>query len=278
MSKRVLVTFPGKFGDILWSLATAKHIANVYQTKVDFGIMPQYHTLLLFLSQQEYIKKVFTIDDWECTGSPHGDQPWSAPARLEQEYDHTYHLGYRGHPSALIGGPNVQLIDFIAMQHGFKLLPPVLPFMIALDGFALDRVRKPYVAYAFNEYMYEHKLSFLNLLRSRTQDVNYVDVGSLPWSISAATIKHSALFLGCRSSNWVIANGLNKPILTFEPHPERNLTGTMGSVFGCSYGQEHAIVLSQVNDIEGASSAASTIVREFISKEKKHENAKAVAR
>src|SRR6266481_2399370 len=254
MSKtKVLTSFSGKFGDILWSLATVKHISDVYKEKVDFACMPEYKSLLGLIEDQPYISKVFVVTDWACMGSPHGDQPWQPPDHVSKGYQHAYHLGYRSHPSHLLGGPNAQLIDFIANQQGLKLVDPVVPFLFTKGVY--DHIKKPYVSYAFNQMYHEEKMLFLNKLIYELQksgqvtDLLFVDVDKFPWIMAADVIQNSIMFIGCRSANYVIAHGLGKNILSFEPHPERNATGSMGTVFGCSYGKEFSISLALTSNI-----------------------------
>src|SRR5271170_584409 len=107
---KILCTFSGKFGDIMWSLPTVRQISKNLGTRVDMGIMPGYKTLLPLLQEQKYINRAYTIDNWECTGSPCGDQPWNPPVDCEEEYSNVFHLTYRRHPSAF-----EPLIDFIPL-------------------------------------------------------------------------------------------------------------------------------------------------------------------
>jgi len=279
MSK-VLCTFPGKFGDILWSLATAQHISIACNQPVDFACMPQYLSLVGLLQEQPYIDKAFVINDWLCQHSNYGDQPWNPPAQVAEGYEHCYHLGYRTHPSRVLGGPDIQLIDFIASQHGIKLTSPI-PFLYSTED---TDIQKPYVSFSFNMTDHQQKMDFLNTVvrffqyNRPVEKLSFVDVGSLPWMHALNTIKHSSLFIGCRSSNWVVATGLGKKTLTYETHPERNASGGMGSVFGCTYGNEAAIQLLLVNNLDKAADLAYQIVYDVITKEKQHENVKAITR
>lgn len=240
MSK-ILCTFSGKLGDILWSLPTVRKLAQIHGAPVDLGIMPQYVSLLSLLEHQEYIDKAFVIDNWILQHSCHGDQPWEAPSL--QGYDKTYHLAYRRHPRS-----NEPLIDFIAMQQGLVLDEPVVPFINQNKWFAIPTTEYEkelarslsafdlrfgdYVAIAFNVDYAPEKLLFLQTLFG-DGNVVFVDVTKLSWDIAAFVIASASCYIGDRSSNWVLANGVGqKNIFIYEPHPNRHAQGQLGQTFG----------------------------------------------
>lgn len=240
MSK-VLCTFPGKFGDVLWSLPTVKAIADfMAQEKVDFGIMPAYRSLLPLLGMQKYIDKAFVIEDWECTGSPFGDQPW-LPQHVPQGYDRVFHLGMRGHPG--IHCAPLPLIDFIAEQQGMRLVNPI-PFIDVPAGFFRAGKDEPeidcHIAYAFSAGAAEAKAKFLDLVIGEAgNNIAWIDVTKEDWVSAAMLIKFAACFVGSRSSNNVIAHGVGqKNIFIYEPESSRHASGPFGMVFGCPYDEE----------------------------------------
>lgn len=234
MSK-VLCTFSGPNGDILWSLPTAKAIASLGEGKVDFAMMPDYEKLIPLIEAQPYIDKAFVVPDWSRWHSNHGDQPWQPPKHIEEAYERSYHLTYRSHPG--LGGVRLPLIDFTANQQGIKLKDP-LPFLTVPQVVDHDEFIE-FVAVAFNAQYVEVKAQFLKALEDKMPDVVFVDVTKLPWVKTANIIKNAIAFVGCRSSNYVIANGVGqKNIFTFEPHPSRNMYGHLGDIFGCPYSRE----------------------------------------
>src|SRR5215467_12449688 len=120
---KVLCTFSGKYGDILWSLPTARQIArDIAGGKVDFATMPYYESLRPLIASQEYIDECFVIPDWIRTHSNHGDGPAESPKQTIagevstggdaiigvqakigdyqslRTYDKIYDLTYKGHP------------------------------------------------------------------------------------------------------------------------------------------------------------------------------------
>ena len=262
MSK-FLCTFSGKYGDILWSLATAKYIAEkVVSQSVDFAVMPYYQNLLPLLAEQPYLDNVFIVPDWLRTHSNHGDQPWEPPHLKRMtpmvgdgwsEYERAWHLTYRAHPG--ISAPAMPLIDFIAYQQGiaFNGWNPV-PFIEVSElaeelttpvHFSTGQMpqviaEKRLVTYSFNEQYADAKKMFFEELWSKAQGsgLEFFNVSEVSWKEAAWIIKKALTHVGCRSACWVIANGVGQSILTYEPHPARHASGNLGKVFGCPYGRE----------------------------------------
>lgn len=229
----VLCTFSGKFGDILWSLPTAREISKRHHVPVDFQVMPAYDSLTELISNQEYINCASVNQGWHCEGSPHGDQPWFPQNNesLQHMYEHIYHLTYKSHPG--IGGEYMPLIDFIAKQADIRFEGPPIPF-ISVDAIKLEDTRT-HIAYSFNNDYHSDKLQFLDIINANT-DVRLIDVSKLSW-LRAAEVIHTAMaFIGCRSANWVVANGVaQNNIFIYEPNPARNKEGRFGFIFGNPY-------------------------------------------
>lgn len=256
---KILCTFSGRFGDILFSLPTVRQISRNYGTRVDMGIMPSYKTLLPLLKRQSYIQNTFTIDNWFCTGSPCGDQPWEAPLDMLPGYDKVYHLTYRYHPHG-----NNPLIDFIAGQQSLVLDEPIVPFIETLD---FPPYKETYIAFAFNDQYHEQKTRFLECLSSnlgRTglssgTEIRFFDVSKSEWSWARYGIKHALCFVGCRSANWVLANGVGqKNIIVYDPDLSRHPQAQFGSTFTNPHWPEISIPLNHTPE-QAADMAASNI-------------------
>lgn len=251
---RVLCTFSGKFGDILWSLPTVRAVFQmVGGERVDFGIMPAYGSLLPLLNAQSYISKAFVVEDWDCTGSPYGDQPWLPPGHLIMRYERCFHLTYRCHPG--IHRSPIPCIDFIAEQQGIKLTDPI-PFITTAEqagwysigpggvkitgGAFIDRY--DHVAYAFNPEAADVKERFLTRLQTSFdthKPLAWVDVSKMQWLRAAALIREAVCFVGCRSANNVLAHGVGqKNIFIYEPDMSRHAGGFLGKCFGSPYTEE----------------------------------------
>lgn len=276
---RYLCTFSGKYGDILWSLATAKYIAEkTVGERVDFAVMPYYQNLLPLLVEQSYIDRAFIVEDWLRTHSNHGDQPWQPPEWVEKKgcfqhgtlpcgddnfpaswqgpYEKAWHLGYRGHPG--ISAPSMPLIDFVAYQQGITFNgSQVTPFLDVSDSVE-EEARKIHftsgpmmdvigenrlVTYSFNEQYAEIKKEFFQSLWTKCQGsgLEFFNVSEVGWKEATWLIKKSLVYVGDRSACWVLANGVGKTVISFEPHPSRHRSGHLGVVFGNPYGQEIAL-------------------------------------
>jgi hypothetical protein len=254
--------------------------------------MPQYRSLLPLLNAQSYIDKAFVIEDWECVGSPHGDQPWEAPIPKEfcpncdhgvinsklcetcsgagyitSEYDKVYHLTYRTHPTK-----DQPLIDFIASQQGIVLKDPIpfisVPSFIAdtpekLDKLAvIDYIRfHPTIAYAFNDSMIDLKEKQIQFFKDSLEPfgLKFKDVSKLPWLEAAYIINASICFIGCRSANYVLACGLGKRVFVYEPNLARSKYGQWGTTFTCPYASESEIIHSQ-SDVEEIKSLVAGVI------------------
>jgi hypothetical protein len=234
----MLCTIPGKYGDLLWALPTVRELYMINSgnvgydtdndsevTEVHVGIMPQYRSLLPLLNAQSYIDKAFVIENWICTGSHAGDQPWEAPIPMV------------GHPSR-----NQPLIDFIAGQQGIQLTKPI-PFISVPSNINL---LKPYVAYAFNGSMMELKDPFIQRVKEELKDILFIDVSALPWLNAATIISNSVAFIGCRSANYVLACGLGKKVFVYEPNTSRSINGLWGTTFSCPYADETEVTSVEV--------------------------------
>lgn len=263
---KVLCTFSGKHGDILWSLPTVREIATTLgYGPVDFLMMPAYRALVPLLEQQEYIAKAGVIEDWNCTHSDYGDGPWQPPhygKNGDGGYERIFHLAYRWHPG--LAEPGMALVDFIAKQQGIKLREQVVPFITAPDY--KRTTNSPSVAIGFNEQYQKQKDEFQEVLLAELQGIQVVEVTKLEWPLAADVIKRAEIYIGDRSSNWVLAMGLGKDTITYEPHPARHKTGTVGKTFSCPYGKEIALPMNM--PIEVCAKAAAAIARRAVESSK----------
>lgn len=267
-----LCDFSGKYGDIIWSLATTREISRMVGHPVDFAVMPYYASLLPLIVGQEYIDKAFIIEDWLRIHSCHGDQPWQPPRHIEEKYKRCYHLTYRAHPG--ISAPNMPLIDFIAYQQNMKLREPVVPFVRVPDeveelaqsihfssGTLMEVVgQKRLIAYAFNEqYEDQKKEFFMELYDQLKTEIEFFNLNTIGWREAAWVSKNALAFVGCRSANWVVAQGVGQEAITFEPHPARHQSGHLGNVFRSPYGRE--IPLPFAMPPREAAKAAASLIR-----------------
>jgi hypothetical protein len=276
---KALCTFSGKFGDILWSLATAKEIAQtIVHGSIDFAVMPYYTSLLPLLASQDFIANAFVLEDWMRTHSNHGDQPWQPPT-IPEGYDQVWHLTYKGHPG--ISAPEMPLIDFIAWQQGIRFRENPIPYLNASEEIAevarvvhfasgqLPEVVKEnrLVSYAFNDqYQGEKKTFFETLWRvANPAGLEFINVGEMGWKEAAWVIKNSLAYVGCRSACWVVAMGLGQSTITYEPHPSRHRDCHLGKVFGSQYGRE--FTTPYMLPPEQSGQVAATVLKDMMDKE-----------
>lgn len=242
---RVLCTFSGKYGDIMWSMPTVRALAARYEHKLDFCCMPQYENLLPLIQMQPYINKAFVLPEWKFEGSPFGDQPWQAPTD-GLGYEHVFHLTYRSHPQVEC------LADFTARQQCITLGDTWTPFLhleedrVEATVFSIseNRVRYPDIVFGFNPDYHEYKSVFISRLTKSLQsllghEIVWKEVTTLPWIDAACAIKNAKVFVGCRSALMVVAHGFGKNVVTFEPNSAR-----LSPIFGCRVGSERLFDLS----------------------------------
>jgi hypothetical protein len=98
-SDPILVTMPGKYGDILWSLPTARAIANATSAPVDVMVAKPYLSLVPLLQQQPYIRVAMGNVYWEVQDT--APMTPSAPPRLPTglgDYQKVINLGLTSWP------------------------------------------------------------------------------------------------------------------------------------------------------------------------------------
>lgn len=218
--KRVLVTFSGKHGDILWAAQSARALAAT-GVEVDFGMMPRYAAVAPLLQMQPYIHRAFPLQGWNQQHDNWGAQP-ARPPWIPDGYDEVKHLTYEDHPTD-------PLILYGLRRLGLPMPDPAVPFLFA----PADRDPQV-VTYAFNGGHRQVKEQLLGRLRSIIRRAKWESVEHLPFDQAARRINASSWFFGCRSANYVVAMGLGKRVLTIEPDE-----GRRSPIFGFQEANEH---------------------------------------
>lgn len=217
--KRVLLTFSGKHGDILWSLEAARAMA-LTGVQVHFGVMPIYQAVIPLIAIQPYISSAFPLQHWDQQHANFGAQP-RIPPWIPEGYDEVHHLTYEAHPTE-------PLVLYAINRLGLPMPDPPVPFL-----FAPADPDPALISYAFNGQnrgVKEHVLSFL---KATLHKIRFENVEALPFDQAARVISSSRFFFGCRSANYVVATGLGKRCLTVEPDG-----GRRQPVFGCPFARE----------------------------------------
>src|SRR5258708_29092014 len=97
--QRILVTCPGRHGDIIWSLPTARAISEAAGHPVDFLLAGEFGAIRPLLIEQPYLQQVYTLDTWapgDCV------PPLDQAHYTERGYDQVIHLGYRRWPAHVL--------------------------------------------------------------------------------------------------------------------------------------------------------------------------------
>jgi len=230
---RILVSHPGRYGDLLWALPTLRALAHSYEEQVDLLLSPAYssESFRRLLSCQPYIGEVLVAEDWAIQESAPitPREPPSWPTR----YDRAIHLAYEGWPSL----PLPYEIYGLAEKQ-----TPVLKWPFDLD---VPWIAPPYplpatqIALGFSDEHYELKTGLFWLLRQHfipdvMEDSSHVLVNlsggarwqghslDADWETAAAWIATCGVFVGCCSALHVLACALGKPVILVEPASARH--------------------------------------------------------
>ncbi len=230
---RVLCSMPGRFGDILWSLATAKCLSQAYGTPVDFAVSPKYASIVDLIQVQDYIRLAYAISTWEVVESA-PMTPREAPMEGwigARDYAAVYHLGYDGWPKYPLPEDCWQRAR---VQYGDSL--PALdldrPWISAPSTF----VGAPSYIIGWSDEWLELKIgltvALLNTVPSEPRILGGSRLGefrlpalwkaNLDWRDAAGWIANARFFLGCCSSLHVLACALGKKCLIVEPSSMRH--------------------------------------------------------
>ena len=246
---RILCTFPGKFGDLLWALPTVRAIAEAAEAKVDLLVAPPYRGICPLIQAQSYLDACWDAADWQVQQTA-PMTPW-APTTVPEGYDRVVHLGYRGWPDR-------ELAEY-TYASGRQYYPdlPLAPLDLRpwITAYRTD-ASHPRVIVGWSEEHFELKIGLLLLLAARFQSApvefwwlrpwgrryDAIDVrwqfedsfqpmgvfgphGTIircDWSSAAGLMATGTVFLGCLSALWVLANALGLPTVICEPNPQRH--------------------------------------------------------
>ena len=133
----IAVAHPGKIGDLLFSLPTARYLSELYGVPVDVYTSPYCRVALDVVACQPYVRKAVVVEEYVADHYDMGVQPWEMP--VPPGYDHVYQLGFRDHPDR-------HTIRFVAHQLGFPEPDPDAFELLVPDTAATTLgLRTPYV-------------------------------------------------------------------------------------------------------------------------------------
>ena len=219
---RILCTFPGRAGDLLWALPTVRAISESLGHPVDLQIAGEFASMVDQLLKQPYLAGVIADPRWGM-----GDG-WEAP-RLPKEYDRVIHLGYRRWPEL----PLPFEVAGIANRLGLAVLPDLQRPWITVKPQRMYGA----VAVGWTDCHFELKYGLSQLLFTSRDGRPFRDAVLLPppgsrwitegverpcgWLEAAAQIAGAPCFLGDCSALHVLACALGKPVVCYEPMVER---------------------------------------------------------
>jgi hypothetical protein len=224
---KILCTMPGRYGDIFWSLASVRTIAEQYNTTVDFACSPKYAACLPIVEQQWYVGRAFEIPVWEVQETAPitpAEPPFGGP----EYYDHVFHFGYKH-------WPQMPLALQIAEQHSIPLtLEDLGQPWITVKGYG----QPGGIVAGFTDEYFELKVGIVQLLLTAGFEIQtlasrhsrWIEESLPDWKDERATdlpaaamyIQSCGVFLGCLSSLAVLAAAMGKPRVLVEPNPQRH--------------------------------------------------------
>lgn len=235
---RILCTFPGRNGDLIWSLPTMRAISEHVGSAVDLQIPGEFAPLAPLLQQQPYLHEVIISPEWALL-----PERVLTPPQLAKTYYRTFHLGYRGWPSKPLPF-EVQANLEAQWQAKDGAVPQGdlgRPWITAKPFD--DAVGDPYpVTAGWSDCWFELKFGLCKLIAPAYEPFPIVcPIGSrwsletavvpLPhggprvfetdWEAAARFIQSARVFLGDCSALHVLAVALGTPVVLVEPMEAR---------------------------------------------------------
>lgn len=97
----IAVSMPGKMGDALYALPTARLLYGIFGEKIDFYTSDYCRPMEKLVMYQDYINNFIIPEDYKIERMDMGVQPWKMPI-LEQIYTHVFQLGFQAVPDRSI--------------------------------------------------------------------------------------------------------------------------------------------------------------------------------
>jgi hypothetical protein len=229
--KRILTSFPGRFGDLIWALPTVRAISETYGEPVDLYIAGEFGGIAPLLKLQPYIDEVMADPSWSLSDD------WRPPHFSSAGYDHVYHLGYRRWPELPLP---IEIFQTSLIEHEWVspldltrpwITPPSRLSKAAQVDFYGEG---PKIAVGFTECHFELKYGLLSLLREHDRDWSLATCmgptgrwgeeageGMCNWLEAAACISQADLFFGDCAALHVLAVAMNRPCVIVEPMEAR---------------------------------------------------------
>lgn len=228
--KKILCTFPGKFGDLLWALPTVRAIAETHGEPVDLLISHPFGAIRDLIEQQPYIAECAADPTWPVElGAPITPRQPPEIQRIiaEREVTRTYHLGYHGWPDRDLPS---YIYEIAQRAQPMRLAPLDLdtPWITAPPGSG-----GPWrIAIGWSDEHFELKYGITQLVADLWADKILCGPGSRwateahvtpsDWVHAAQAITGSQVFLGCCSALHVLAAATGTKAVIMEPAEARH--------------------------------------------------------
>ncbi len=209
----IAVSHPGKMGDALYALPTARLLYGINGEKIDFYTSKYCAPIKRLVEYQPYINEVIIPENYEVQRMDMGCQPWEMPIPVNK-YSQVHHLGFRGVPDKAIHQYILNTIGYnmpVGISYEYPNNPP--------------QITQPYVCIAprgetsFKELFHNVITELLNKGIAVVQIGGEGDnISSLGWDKTGidmldtlTLLHHSSGFVGLMSAMLVLANGFDIP-------------------------------------------------------------------
>lgn len=244
---KLLVTCPGKFGDLLWAMVTVRAIAETYGERVAVFTSESYKSIVPLLHAQPYVDVAGSVAAWEVQDTapmtprvpPLIELPNRKYTTFAEGYDRVFHLGYDGWPQHPLPLEHWRLAEkqreWYASDpplHDIDLARPWISAPYAPHAVPGRRWRDP-IGVGFTDEHFELKYGLYQLLGYPTKFqlwwvgnsprwTTEAGEGQWSWEAAATFLQSAQLFLGCCSALHVLAVAVGTPVVLMEPNPMRH--------------------------------------------------------
>lgn len=241
---KVLCTFPGRYGDLLWALPTIRAISRRIGESVDLTIAGEFSSILPLLGKQPYLGAVTADPDWPL------HPEYRRPAQVPPGYDAVIHLGYNGWPQRPLPFETLDCLNeelgklpwsSVAARwiHNTPIQDEELKLTEPWIAVPPHGLQPPWV-FGFSDTHFELKYGIIQLLTRKYRpvidgaaqlppicvgrNVRWIEEGGyypMTWVDAAQWIQSAKLFLGCCSALHVLAVAVGTPVVLMEPMEAR---------------------------------------------------------
>jgi hypothetical protein len=234
---RVLASYPGRYGDLIWALPTIRALARRLDERIDLLIAGEFAPIVPLLERQDYLARVVADPAWSLS------QGWQPPNREDviSPYDRVYHLGYRRWPELPLPFETWHTLHHTSATAGVPVPPIAIEELALHEPWITNLPAAPptEIAIGFSECHFELKVGLVTLLENLDRPLLVLNHDSrtrwalerprggyplsqpLPWVEMAAAIRNADVFLGCCSGLHVLAVAIGTPVVIVEPMEAR---------------------------------------------------------